>query len=198
MSPRRNRRRFRPAGLATLALLALAGCRTEMYDQPRNETFTETSLFANRSSARPLVAGTVARGWSMEDQHLFNGRVDGKLAETFPFEVDRAILERGRQRYEIYCTPCHDGLGTGNGMIVQRGFSPPPTFHSDRLRTMPVGHFFDVQTRGYGAMYSYAARIKPADRWAIAAYIRVLQQSQNAPEGELSPADLAQLQEAAR
>jgi mono/diheme cytochrome c family protein len=83
-------------------------------------------------------------------------------------------------------------------MIVQRGFSPPPTFHSDRLRTMPVGHFFDVQTRGYGAMYSYAARIKPADRWAIAAYIRVLQQSQNAPEGELSPADLAQLQEAAR
>lgn len=188
----------RIACAAALALSALAGCRTEMYDQPRVETFEASRVFADGVGARPLVAGTVARDWEMGDEHLYAGRVDGKLAETFPFEVDRGTLERGRQRYEIYCLPCHSKLGDGDGMIVQRGFPKPPSFHIDRLRNMPVGHFFDVMTRGYGAMYSYAARVKPADRWAIAAYIRVLQQSQNAKAADLPAEDRNQLQEAAR
>lgn len=190
----------RLVGLACLGLAGLAGCRTEMYDQPRYDTFDATTIFPNKISARPLISGTVARGGAMVDEHFYEGRVDGKLAEDFPtgVTVDRALLERGRERYMIYCTPCHGPLGDGDGMIVRRGFSPPPTYHSDRLREMPVGHFYDVMTRGFGAMYNYAARVKPEDRWAITAYIRVLQLSQNAPRADLSPGDLAQIQEAAR
>lgn len=184
-------------GLAALAFGA-AGCRTEMYDQPRYETFERSRIFRDGLSARPLVAGTVPRGWSMTDEHFYYGRVDGKLAEEFPVEVDAEMLNRGKQRYEIYCIPCHGKVGAGDGMIVRRGFSPPPTFHSDRLRTMPVGHYYDVITRGYGAMYSYAARVKPEDRWAITAYIRALQLSQNVPVAELTAEERARLQEGTR
>jgi len=184
--------------LATALTLPLGGCRTEMYDQPRYDTFDATTIFPDGLSARPLIGGTVPQGWSMDDEHLYQGRVDGKLVEDFPMAVTREVLERGRQRFQIYCTPCHGALGDGDGMIVRRGFSPPPTFHSDRLRTMAIGHFFDVQTRGYGAMYSYAARVNPDDRWAIASYIRVLQLSQNVPKADLTPEDLVKLQEAAR
>lgn len=187
--------RTRLAALACLALVP-AGCRTEMYDQPRYDTFDATTIFPDGLSSRPLVAGTVPRDWAMEDEHFSTGRIDGKLAADFPMEVTREVLERGRERYEIYCTPCHGKLGDGDGMIVRRGFSPPPTYHSDRLRNIEVGHFFDVQTRGFGAMYNYAARVKPLDRWAIAAYIRVLQLSQNAKRDDLAPADLDELEEA--
>ena len=122
----------------------------------------------------------MARGQLRVDELMFTGRENGVAANTFPFPITRADLERGRERYNIYCTPCHDYTGSGRGMIVQRGFPQPPSYHIQRLREAPVGHFFEVMTNGFGAMYSYAARVSPADRWRIAAYIRVLQLSENA------------------
>ncbi len=112
--------------------------------------------------------------------YFTTGKTAGKLAETLPFPVDRAVLERGQDRFRIFCTPCHGELGDGRGMIVQRGFNPPPSFHGEEVRKKPVGHYFDVMTRGFGTMYSYASRIPARDRWAIAAYIRALQVSQHA------------------
>lgn len=176
--------------LFTVVSLALiAGCRTEMYDQPRYDTFEPSSFFPDGQSARPLIAGTVPRGWAREDEQLYYGRVDGELATTFPFLVDEAILERGRDQYSVFCAPCHGGLGDGNGMVVQRGMSKPPSLHEQRLRDVPVGHLFDVISRGYGAMYSYSSRIKPHDRWAVVAYIKALQLSQNTPIDDLDEAD---------
>jgi mono/diheme cytochrome c family protein len=182
-----------------IALVVLSGCRSEMYDQPRYEPYEATEFFDDGTSARPLVAGTVPRRdprdqgkWSQE---LFTtGKTAGKLSETLPFAVDRAVLERGQERFRIFCTPCHGELGDGRGMIVQRGFNPPPSFHSDVVRQKPVGHYFDVMTRGFGSMYSYAARIPARDRWAIAAYIRALQVSQNTRASELSAEDRSQLE----
>ncbi|RUL89575.1 c-type cytochrome [Tautonia sociabilis] len=187
--------------LGTAVLSGLAGCRSEMYDQPRYDTFQASAFFPDGLSARPLVAGTVPRGWARQDEHLYYGRVDGALASTFPFEIDRAVIERGQDRFMAFCSPCHGGLGDGNGMIVQRGLPKPPSFHEQRLRDIPVGHIYDVITRGYGAMYSYAHRIKPRDRWAVVAYIRALQLSQNAQVSGLPEADrerLEQPQEAAQ
>ena len=135
------------------------------------------------------VEGTVARGQLRTDELFYTGKINGVEADQFPFPITRADLDRGRERYNIYCTPCHDYTGTGNGMIVQRGFPEPPSYHIDRLRDAPVGHFYGVITDGFGAMYSYAARIEPADRWRIAAYIRVLQLSQNATVDAVPAAD---------
>jgi cytochrome c len=126
-----------------------------------------------------VVEGTVARGELRIDEQLYTGKVNGVDAETFPFPITKEDLERGRERFEIYCSPCHDYAGTGHGMIVQRGFPPPPSLHIDRLRQAPPGHFFDVMTNGLGNMYSYAARVTPEDRWRIAAYIRALQLSEH-------------------
>ena len=125
--------------------------------------------------------GAIRRSWARRRaEHFDTGKIAGVLAETLPFPVDRSVLERGQDRYRIFCTPCHGELGNGRGMIVRRGFNPPPSFHSDELRKKPVGHYFDVMTRGFGTMYSYASRIPARDRWAIAAYIRALQLSQHA------------------
>ncbi len=166
-----------------LLVLAIAGimlsCRQDMHDQPRFEPLEMNSFFADGRSSRPLVAGTVARGQLNLDEHLYQGKVNGQLATTFPFEITASVLTRGQERYDIYCAPCHDVVGTGQGMIVQRGFRPPPSFHIDRLRNAPPGHFFDVISNGLGAMYDYSERVKVRDRWAISAYIRVLQLSQN-------------------
>ncbi len=172
----------RRAGVARLlpALLLLAGCREAMYDQPRFEPYEPTRFFENGTSARLPVPGTVARGHLRDDDHRDRGKVDGQDAETFPGPVTARALERGRERYMIFCAPCHGAVGDGKGMIVQRGFSPPPSFHTDALREMPVGHYFDVITNGYGAMYPYGYRVKIDDRWAIIAYIRALQLSQHA------------------
>jgi hypothetical protein len=180
-----------------LASLAAAGCRQDMHDQPRYEPFEASDFFADGRSARPLVAGTVARGFLEEDEHLYRGRVGGELAELFPFAVDRAVLERGRERYGIFCTPCHDAAGNGNGVVVQRGFKHPPSFHIQRLREAPPGWFFEVITKGYGAMYDYADRVPPADRWAITAYVRALQRSAHATLADVPEARRAEL-EAAR
>jgi mono/diheme cytochrome c family protein len=177
-----------------VALLLLSGCRSEMYDQPRYKPYHASEFFDDGTSARPLVAGTVPRRQPNERgaasaEHFETGKTAGKLTDKLPFPLDRAVLERGQDRYRIFCTPCHGELGEGRGMIVRRGFNPPPSYHSDDVRNKPLGHYFDVMTRGYGTMYSYASRISPRDRWAIAAYIRALQVSQHAVASDLSEAD---------
>jgi mono/diheme cytochrome c family protein len=178
-----------------LMLLFLAGCRSDMYDQPRYEPLEPSSFFADHTSARPLVEGTVPRSSPSDgfnpDEPVWTqtGMVEGKLATKAPFPVDRRVLERGQQRYRIFCVPCHAETGDGRGIIVQRGFTPPPALYNDELRNKPLGHFFDVITHGHGVMYSYAARVPPPDRWAIAAYIRALQLSRHYQMAELSEAD---------
>jgi cytochrome c553 len=184
------------ACMSVLALL-LAGCRLDMHLQPKYLPYEPTDFFADGRSERQPVPGTVARGQLRVDELFYTGKENGVEANRFPFPITRADLERGRERYNVYCTPCHDYTGSGRGMIVQRGFPQPPSYHITRLREMPVGHFFQVMTNGFGAMYSYAARIEPADRWRIAAYIRVLQLSQNAklqdvPEDERAKLAAAQ------
>jgi mono/diheme cytochrome c family protein len=202
-----ERKAIRPLSLPAVAGLALlaAGCRQEMYDQPKYQPQEASSFFADGKADRPLLPGVVP--WLNPKDEQFDrlavGSIDGKDVDEIPFPVDRAVLERGRERYQIFCTPCHGERGDGRGMIVQRGFSPPPPFYGKRpptgtspaatfyedLRDAPVGHFFGVITHGHGAMYSYAARIAPKDRWTIAAYIRALQLSQYARADELPQAD---------
>ncbi len=160
--------------------LALAACRQDMHDAPRYDPLEAATFFPNGSSARTLVANTVARGQLHEDRHLYEGVVDGKPAETFPMSVTEEVMRRGQERFNVFCAPCHGRTGSGNGMVVQRGFRQPPSYHEDRLRNAPVGYFFDVMTHGFGAMQDYAAQVPVADRWAIAAYIRALQLSQRA------------------
>lgn len=166
--------------LLVLLVPLLPACRQDMHDQPRLDPLEASSFFQDGRASRPRVVGTVARGAILDDDHLLTGRVDGELATTFPFEVTADVLARGRKQYSIYCTPCHDAAGTGQGMIVQRGLKQPTSFHVERLRAAPPGYFFDVVTNGFGAMYDYSDRVAPHDRWAIAAYVRALQLSQNA------------------
>jgi mono/diheme cytochrome c family protein len=156
-----------------------------MIDQHKYETYEASPLFKDGKSARPPVAGTVARGQLHIDPAKFTGKVDGKEVTDFPEPVTRRMIERGQDRFRIYCTPCHGGLGDGNGVVVRRGFPKPPSFHEARLRESPVGHFYAVITEGHGAMYSYASRIAPDDRWAIVAYVRALQLSQHATVDDL-------------
>ena len=164
-----------------------------MYDQQKYEPYEASVFFADGLSARQPISGTVARGQLHFDAHLYKGTVNGELATTLPFELTREALERGRERYNIFCSPCHDRTGSGNGMIVHRGLKQPPSFHLDRLRQSPIGHFFDVSTQGFGTMYSYASRIPVEDRWAIAAYIRALQLSQNVEFDQLPAEDQGRL-----
>lgn len=158
----------------------LLACQQQMADQPRYKPLAKSDFFGDERASRPLVEGTVARGYLRADEQLYTGKINGKPAETFPFPVDQKTLLRGQARYDIFCSPCHDRVGTGQGMIVRRGYRPPPSYHIDRLRAAPAGYFFDVMTHGFGAMPDYAEQIPPHDRWAIVAYIRALQLSQNA------------------
>jgi cytochrome c553 len=152
-----------------------------MHNQPRYKPLAATDFFGDGRSARPAINDTVARGQLDTDGPRYTGKENGKDIDYFPIQITRADLARGRERFEIFCTPCHGRLGDGHGMIVTRGLQQPPTYHDDRLRNGPVGHFFDVMTNGYGAMYPYASRVSVDDRWRIAAYIRALQLSQDAP-----------------
>jgi mono/diheme cytochrome c family protein len=188
-----------------LLLVIHAGCdRLDMYDQPRYEPLEESDFFNDGLSARPLVPGTIPRGGLRDDDAYFTGKEAGRLVSEFPAavyratydrdpqqfgkafdevepaELRRALMQRGRERFDIHCSVCHGRTGEGDGMIVRRGFRRPPSYHTDRLRQAPAGHFYDVMTNGFGAMASYASRIDVADRWAIVAYIRVLQLTQNA------------------
>ena len=185
---------------ATIALvgIVMTGCRLDMHIQPKYKGLEPSSFFNNGRSERPPVPGTVARGELRTDELLYTGKINGQIANVFPFPITQEDLERGQQRFDIYCAPCHDYTGSGNGMIVQRGFPPPPSYHIDRLMKAPVGHFFDVMTNGYGTMYSYAARVSPRDRWCIAAYIRALQLSQNAPVSDVPAKELSKLEGSAQ
>jgi hypothetical protein len=177
--------------VAIAILLATTGCdMLDMYDEPRFEPLEASTFFDDGTSARPLVAGTVARGELRDDEAFYSGKIDGKYVTELPLELNRELLERGQERFNIYCSPCHGRVGDGNGMIVQRGFRRPPSFVStDRLLNAPVGHFYDVISNGFGAMPSYASRVDPHDRWAIVAYIRALQRSQNGSVNDV-PAEL--------
>jgi mono/diheme cytochrome c family protein len=141
-----------------------------------------------------VVEGTVARGQLRDDELLYTGKVNGQDATMFPSRVDAATMARGRERFNIYCSPCHGRTGQGNGMVVLRGYRRPPSFHQDRLRNAPVGHFFDVITNGFGAMPDYAAQVRPEDRWAIIAYVRALQLSEHATMNDVPAADRTRLQ----
>ena len=185
----------RRSGLAALcvATLALAGCRQDMHDQPKYRPLRASAFFENTSSARPLVDGTIARGTLQTDASFFTGKNGALFTSELPFPVTQAVLDRGQERFNIYCTPCHDATGSGNGLVVQRGFPKPQTYHSDRLRKLEAGYFFDVMTNGFGRMPDYRAQITPRDRWNIVAYIRALQLSQHAAAADLPEADRSKI-----
>ena len=193
--------------LIAASCLFAAGCgvRFDMQDQPRYEVYRESDFFDDHSSSRDYPEGTVARGLLKENKAFYTGKIDNpnpnapvestvnaqgntivttfpNMIDEFPIPVTKELIDRGQERYNIYCIVCHGATGNGDGMIVRRGFPAPPTYHDDRLRNAPVGHFFDVMTNGFGKMNSYAAQVQPADRWAIVAYIRALQVSQNPDE----------------
>ena len=203
-------------------LLLFSGCRRDMQDQPKMKPLRESTFFRDRLSARPLIEGTVPRGYLREDSEFFTGkkisaqRVSGQPVtqgatpttpqptagpssstaaqtypddiEVFPFQVTEDTVKRGKERYEIFCSVCHGSTGYGDGIVVRRGFRRAASFHDDRLRQAPVGHFFDAITNGWGAMPSYASQIPPQDRWAIVAYIRALQLSQQNPQAQAGAA----------
>ena len=181
--------------LLCLAVGVAIGCRQDMHVQPRYEPLGKSDFFSDGRAARPPVPGTIARGHLRIDEHLYAGKNNGVPVDAFPFPITRKDLERGQERYNIYCAPCHDQTGSGRGMIVQRGFPEPPSYHLDRLRNAPVGHFFDVMTNGYGTMYSYADRVSPEDRWRIAAYIRALQLSARATIDDVPEKERSKLME---
>lgn len=177
------------------------GCRLDMHDAPRYDVMEKSTLFDDGASARLPVEGTIARGELHDDQpELYTGWTpDYEFVEGLPpgIELTQELLERGKERFEIFCTPCHGYTGTGNGMIVQRGFRAPPTFHNTRNREEGLGRIFFVITNGYGVMYSYGHAVRPRDRWAIAAYVRALQLSQNAPLSVVPPDERERLEEEA-
>ena len=178
--------RMLPRALVLVVMsAALGACRQDMHDAPRYEPLEGSAFFADGRSSRVLPANTVARGQLREDDHLYTGKVDGQLAVEFPMPVTSETMARGQERFNVFCSPCHGRTGEGNGMVVQRGFRQPPSFHEDRLLNAPVGYYFDVMTNGFGAMQDYAAQVPVADRWAIAAYVRALQLSRRA-----TPADV--------
>ena len=197
--------------IAPIFLLSSCGLRYDMQDQPRYKAYKQSDWFKDGRGSRDPVEGTVARGQLHENKAFYTGKIDNPnpnaavqtttdasgntLVASFPNDVDefpvpvtKELVDRGQERYNIYCIVCHGPVGNGDGMIVRRGFPQPPTYHDDRLRNAPVGHFFDVITNGWGKMNSYAYQVQPSDRWAIAAYIRALQVSQNPDENlKMSP-----------
>jgi cytochrome c5 len=174
--------------IAALGALGFAGCsntlRQDMANQPRQNPLSPSDFFADGRSERPAIENTVVRGSVQEDSLLVP-----KESNAFPLPLTTELLERGQQRYGIYCTPCHGIQGDGMGMVAMRGMKHPPSYHQERLRNVPNGYLYDVVTNGFGAMYGYSAQIPPRDRWAIVAYLRALQLSRNAPVGQL-PAEL--------
>jgi hypothetical protein len=204
--------------LVPWALLLLSACQQKMANQPSYRPYEPSTFYPDGLSARPLVPGTVARGHLRTDTHLYGGTrplglmetpaaallaagqpnvlsvqglasLDETEVETFPFPITEEVLKRGRERYMIFCSVCHDAAGTGRGKIVERGYTPPPSYHIPRLRQAPVGHFYQVISKGYGSMPDYAAQVPPRDRWAIIAYIRALQLSQHARLDDLPEED---------
>jgi hypothetical protein len=174
--------------LAASVAIGIAGCRQDMQDQPKYVPLRSSEFFPNGRSAQEPVAGTIARGELHENEYFYSGKIGTKEQDRFPFPITEAVMERGRERYDIYCSPCHSRVGDGNGMIVKRGYRQAANFHDQKYLTQPVGHFYDVISHGWGAMPDYASQINPADRWAIAAYIRALQSAQSGTIADV-PAD---------
>lgn len=170
------------------ALLAMSGCRQDMHNEPKYVPYRSSEFFKDGLSERQPVFGTVARDEMNSDSYFLTGKNGTKEGDTFPFPITQAVMERGRERFDIYCSPCHSRVGDGNGMIVKRGYRQAANFHLARYLSQPVGHYYDVISHGWGAMPDYAAQIEPADRWAIAAYIRALQYAQNGTMADV-PAD---------
>jgi mono/diheme cytochrome c family protein len=170
-----------------LALLLLFSCRQKMSNQPKYDPLEPSDFFADGMSARPRISGTVARGELALDGFISTGKISGQDGDGFPFPVTAQVMNRGEERFDIFCSECHGKLGDGNGMVPARGYQRPPSFHSDTLRVAKTGHFFDVMTNGFGAMPSYAPQVPVNDRWAIIAYIRALQLSRNATVDDVPP-----------
>ena len=165
--------------ISVSCLLLVAGCRQDMHNQPKYRPLRASALFPDGSSARPLIDGTVARGTLHEDEAFFTGKIGTATVKELPFRIEEADLNRGEQRFNIFCSPCHDRTGSGKGMVVQRGYRQPPSCHIDRLKQADAGYMFDVISNGFGAMPDYRAQIDPRDRWRIVAYVRALQLSQS-------------------
>ncbi len=179
-----------------LGALALVGCRQDMHDQPRYRLNAASDFWSDRRSARPAVKGTVPRNMNKAaNPGYWTGEAGGKLVEVLPMPLTKALLDRGHDRFKVFCTPCHGLTGYGDGLIVSRGLKNPPSYHTEALRDQPIGHFFKTMTNGSGSMASYAARIPVEDRWAIAAYVRALQQSQNVKVADLSPEEVSKVNE---
>jgi mono/diheme cytochrome c family protein len=177
--------------------LAMSACRLDMYNQPRTKPDSESDFFTDGTSARPVPAHTVEYHAARQNGEFYTGLTQGGvLVAQLPVRLTPELLQRGQERFDIYCSVCHGEEGDGKGEVAQRGFPAPPTYHSDRLRNAPIGHFYDVITNGYGVMYSYASRVPPGDRWAIAAYIRALQLSQHAFPTDLPPNERSKLESA--
>ncbi len=177
------------AVLFTLTLL-ISACAQKMRDEPKLNPDEPTTFFASGTSSQPLVADTVPRGYADTDVEFYTGKdANGNLVTEFPFPITKQDLLRGQERFNIYCSECHGRVGNGGGVVPLHGFPGPPSYHQDRLRNAPVGHFFDVITNGFGRMPSYANQVPPRDRWDIAAYIRALQLSQYAPVDQLPAED---------
>ena len=189
-------RRLLSLSIAALSVVAVAGCRQDMHNQPKYRPLRGTAFFADGSSSRPLVEGTVPRGTLQQNDAFFTGKSGNAPVRELPFKVDEAVLSRGQERFNIFCTPCHDATGSGRGMVVQRGFKQPPSFHDERLRNAEAGYFFDVMTNGFGAMPDYRMQISARDRWAVIAYIRALQLSQHAATTDIPGGDPAKAQPA--
>jgi mono/diheme cytochrome c family protein len=186
-------RRFRQiCAVASAGMISLlSGCRLDMHVQPKENPFSRSTFFSDQRSERPLVEGTVARGQLRADTYFYTGKIGSVPGDYMPFPVSKEVLERGRERYNIYCSPCHSLVGDGKGFVPSRGFSRmPPSYHIPRLQKAPLGYFFDVMTNGFGIMPDYRSQIEPEDRWKIVAYIRALQLSQNATQADV-PAGLA-------
>ena len=179
----RNLRKISPALLALI--FVTTGCRIDMHIQPYYRPLAKSDFFADGRSARNPVDGTVARGDLREDSYLYTGKIGNADGDYMPFPVNADVLKRGQDRFNVYCTPCHGRVGDGNGFIPSRGLKRPPSYHIERLRKAPLGYFFDVMTNGFGVMQDYSAQVAPQDRWAIVAYIRALQLSQNAPAADI-------------
>ena len=178
-----------------MLIAATTACRLDMHVQPRQNPLSRSDFYADQRSARPPVEGTVARGDLRADTYFYTGKVGNNPGDVMPFPVTKEVLERGRERYDIYCAPCHSRVGDGNGFVPSRGFARrPPSYHIPRLQKAPLGYFYDVMTNGFGIMPDYASQISPEDRWKIVAYIRALQLSQNAtandvPTGQKIPSE---------
>ena len=198
------KRRSRLLPFALCLLSFVSGCRQDMHDAPRYDPYEKSAIFPKASSAQPLVEGTVPRATVAnrsegiasrltEDELLATGKTNGELSTEFPFAITRADLDRGEERFNIYCAPCHGKTGEGNGMVVQRGYRQAANFHVDRLRLMPVGYFIDVMVNGFGVMPDYRMQLDAGDRWRVAAYVRALQLSHTGTAADVPPAELERM-----